>query len=67
MQREKIHDLYTLSYFRQLPMPRLVEIIRGSAVIPPGVYIDWRDVCIALLERIEDARGYYGVLYEDWE
>lgn len=52
------------SYLRTLPMPRLVELVRGAAVAPRAV--NWHDVCIVLLERIEDAEGYPHVLYEGW-
>ncbi len=52
------------SYLRTLPMPRLVELVRGAAVAPRVV--NWHDVCIVLLERIEDAEGYPHVLYEGW-
>lgn len=52
------------SYLRTLPMPRLVELVRGAAVAPRPV--NWHDVCIILLERIEDAKGFPGVLYDDW-
>lgn len=52
------------SYLRQLPMPRLVELVRGAAVTPRAV--SWHDVCIVLLERIEDAEGYPHILYEGW-
>lgn len=52
------------TYLRQLPMPRLIELVRGAAVAPRPV--NWHDVCIVLLERIEDAEGYPHVLYEGW-
>lgn len=52
------------SYLRTLPMPRLVELVRGAAVAPRVV--NWHDVCVVLLERIEDAEGYPHVLYEGW-
>ena len=52
------------SYLRTLPMPRLVELIRGAAVVSRPV--NWHDVCIVLLERIEDAKGYPVILYEEW-
>jgi hypothetical protein len=52
------------SYLRTLPMPRLVELVRGAAVTPRAV--SWHDVCLVLLERIEDAKGFPDVLYDEW-
>ena len=52
-----------LSHLRQLPLSRIKEIVRNPTVSPYPV--DWHGVATALIERIEDAKGYPRVLYDD--
>ncbi len=53
-----------ISYYRQLPITRLFEIVKGAAVTPTDEP-NWKHVSIALMERIEAAVPYDHMLYDE--
>jgi hypothetical protein len=44
-----------ISYYRQLPVERLFEVVKGAAVSPPGE-TNWQHVSVALMEHIEEEK-----------
>ena len=56
-------EVLSLNYLRQTPLPRIKELVRGAASTTR--HVNWHDVAVALIERIEDAKGYPRILYED--